>query len=55
MLVFVNVDLVWKKSGEIITFEEVMITLCLFIGCQPQFFQKSNFSHKAVILRNLPF
>ena len=25
-----------------------MIILCLFVGYQPQFFQKSNFNHKAV-------
>ena len=54
MLVCINIDLFCKKNrgGGI---EEVMTILCLFIGYQPQFPQKSNFSHKAVILRNGPF
>ena len=52
MLVFIDVNLVCKFSVKIIIFDEVMIMLCLFIGYQPQFFQKSNFSYKVVILRN---
>ena len=32
-----------------------MIILCLFINYQPQFVQKSNFSHKTIVLRNVQF
>ena len=53
MLVFINTNLVCKSFRFFL--EEVMTILCLFIGYQPQFPQKSNFSHKSVILRNWPF
>ena len=52
MLVFINVDSfckIFRKTA--IIFEEVIIILCLFICYQPQFFPKSNFSHKSVILK----
>ena len=49
MSVFIKVDLVCKIFSEKNHFEEVMIILCLFIGYQPQFVQKSNFIHNSVI------
>ena len=44
-LVFIDVDLVCNIFRGGLIFEEVILILCLFIGYQPQFFQKSNFSH----------
>ena len=54
MLVFTNVDLVFiYLREEIILFEEVMITFCLFVGYQSHICpKKSNLSHEAVISRN---
>ena len=34
MLVFINIDLVCKKSWETLLYEQVVIILCLFIGSQ---------------------
>ena len=42
MLVFINVDLVCIIFREKNIFEEVMITLCLFIGYQPHICPKNS-------------
>ena len=41
MLVFINLDLVCTNFRKNINFEEVMITLCLFIGYQPHICPKN--------------